>query len=178
MISEKEGKEQRIPSSSWQVRGRKRNRKERSILGATLALTPPAGDMLTGLQWGLDPTTASLQGGRRPVTGEAKSERKSQANHSEYLETCNCETEKTNKWAGLRGAGKEARRLGGSLGQARLGHEDKLRPRAASWTCVLVTYGTENSGTDELIYKTEIDSQIQKSNLQLLQGKVGGVVEE
>ena len=50
MISEKEGKEQRIPSSLWQVWGRKRNRKEKSILGATLALTPPAGDMLTGLQ--------------------------------------------------------------------------------------------------------------------------------
>lgn len=37
--------------------------------------------------------------------GEAKFERKSQANHSAYLETCNCETDKANKRAGVgRGA--------------------------------------------------------------------------
>ena len=34
--------------------------------------------------------------------------------------------------------------------------------------------GTKKNGTNELIYKTEIESQMQKTNLWLPKGKVGG----
>ena len=56
-----------------------KDKQKTEVYPGSHTLTPPAG--LTGLQWGIDPTTANLQGGQRPVMGEAKFERKSQVNH-------------------------------------------------------------------------------------------------
>ena len=40
---------------------------------------------------------------------------------------------------------------------------------------ILLTCGILKTDTNELIYKTEIDSQTQKTNLWLLKGEGGGI---